>query len=328
MKLMLDLQINDPEKRLAYLDPVMLVGSCFTEHLGKYLKESKFQILQNPYGILFDPLSVSSMVLSLINEAGYVEKDVFYLNELWQSWQHHSIFSNLDKENMLKTINESQQYGHMFLKKSKWILITLGSAFSYRLKEGNLPVANCHRAPAQWFDKHLMSIEEINSALDTCIHRLFQFNPGIRVIFSVSPVRHIRDGVIENNRSKARLIECVHHLVNKFNNIYYFPAYELVIDILRDYRFFDIDMVHPNYQATDFVIQQFVQHFIDEGSQVIIEEIKKLNIAKNHRAFQPQTLAHKLFLQTHLEKVKALKSKYEFLDLEYEMAYFSNQQKR
>jgi GSCFA family len=327
MKFMLDLQINAPEQKLSYPDQVMLVGSCFTEHIGKYLKESKFQILQNPHGILFDPFSVSSVIVSLINDVGYGEKDLFYLNELWHSWQHHSIFSNLDKENMLSTINKAQHNGHQFLKNTKWIFITLGSAFSYRLREGKLPVANCHRAPAQWFDKHLMSIEEINSALDTCIHRLFQFNPDIRILFSVSPVRHIRDGVIENNRSKARLIECVHHLVNKFKNIYYFPAYELVIDVLRDYRFFDIDMVHPNYQATEFVIQQFVQHFIDEGSQMIMEEIKKINIAKNHQAFQPQTLAHKLFLQTHLEKVNALKSKHGFLDLEYETAYFSNQQK-
>jgi len=184
-------------------------------------------------------------------------------------------------------------------------------------------VANCHRAPAQWFNKHLMGIEEINSALDNCIHQLFHFNKELQIIFTVSPVRHIRDGVIENNRSKARLIEVVHHLANKFDRIHYFPAYELVIDVLRDYRFYDIDMVHPNYQATEFVLEKFAQHFIDESSQAIMQEVKKIVIARKHKAFQPDTKAHKQFLQNHFEKVQQLKMRCPFLDLEEEINYFS-----
>ena len=134
-----------------------------------------------------------------------------------------------------------------------------------------------------------MTIEEINTALDNCLHQLFHFNPDLQVIFTVSPVRHIRDGVVENNRSKARLIESVHHLVNKFDRLWYFPAYELVIDVLRDYRFYDIDMVHPNYPATQYVLEKFTQHFIDEPSRQIMEEVKKIAIARKHKAFQPST---------------------------------------
>ncbi|HEY4877279.1 MAG TPA: GSCFA domain-containing protein [Puia sp.] len=327
MNFMLDVQINSPEKKINYRDPVMLVGSCFTEHIGNNLQELKFEILQNPNGILFDPQSVSSSIISYINSKKYSENDLIYLNELWQSWNHHSVFSNIDKGKCLQAINDSQEKAHQFLKKSKWLIVTLGSSFSYRLKENNQPVANCHRAPAQLFDKHLMTIEEINSALDNYVHQLFQFNPNIRIIFTVSPVRHIRDGVIDNNRSKARLIECVHHLVNKFDNIYYFPTYELVIDVLRDYRFYDIDMVHPNYQATEFVLQKFVQYYVDEESTLLMEEIKKIVIARKHKAFNPSINAHKKFLKDHFAKVALLKSKHSFLNFEEELSYFSNNSK-
>jgi len=336
MDFMLDINIPSPVNKLSYGQPVMLIGSCFTEHIGNSLQELKFETMQNPNGILFDPLSVANSLVSYVQKKHYGEDDLFYLNELWQSWKHHSIFSNIDKSDGLKAINKSQDKAHEFLVKAKWLIITLGSSFSYRLVDGISPsfkkgegveVANCHRAPAQWFNKHLMSIEEINSALDNCIHQLFHFNPTLEIIFTVSPVRHIRDGVIENNRSKARLIEVVHHLAGKFDRIHYFPAYELVIDVLRDYRFFDIDMVHPNYQATDFVLEKFAEKFIDETSNQILQEVKKIVIARKHKAFQPNTKAHQQFLQQHLEKTEQLKKKYPFLDLNGELEYFLKEAK-
>lgn len=333
MDFMLDINIPSPAKKINYRDPLMLIGSCFTEHIGGSLAELKFDVLQNPNGILFDPFSVSCNLVSYIRHQKYTPDDLFFLNELWCSWRHHSIFSNMDKGECLRKINLAQDQAYLFLKKAKWLIITLGSSFSYRLNDeapsfvrgmiGN-EVANCHRAPAQWFNKHLMTIDEINAALDNCLHQLFRFNPAIRVIFTVSPVRHIRDGVTENNRSKARLIEVVHHLAGKFDKIYYFPAYELVIDVLRDYRFFDIDMVHPNYQATEFVLEKFEEHYIDEESLSIIQDIKKIMIARKHRAFQPDTDAHKRFLQSHSEKTKELKAKYPFLRLDEELNYFSS----
>jgi hypothetical protein len=329
MEFMLDINIPSPREKINYNQPLMLVGSCFTEHIGNSLKDLKFDILQNPNGILFDPFSVAGSLVSYVEQKKYAPDELFYLNELWQSWHHHSVFSGRDKNECIQRINQSQNRAHQFLKKAKWLIITLGSSFSYRLvedqsgkKAGGIQVANCHRAPAQWFNKQLLAIEEIHAVLDNCIHRIFQFNPDIRIIFTVSPVRHIRDGVIENNRSKARLIEAVHNLVNKFDRISYFPAYELVIDVLRDYRFYDIDLVHPNYQATEFVLEKFEEDFIDEPSRAIMEEVKKISIARKHRAFQPDTEAHKQFLKIHFEKTKQLKSKYPFLDLEEELNYF------
>jgi len=323
MEFQLPIQINPLPSPVNYRDKLLLVGSCFTEHIGNKLGELKFNLLQNPNGILFDPHSVASSLVSYVHNKQYGPDDLFYLNELWQSWQHHSIFSKMQKEEALTAINDSQTNAHQFLKTADWIIITLGSSFSYRLTATNMPVANCHRAPAQTFRKHMMNIEEINSEMDNCIHQLFHFNPRLKIIFTVSPVRHIRDGVVENNRSKARLIEVVHHLVNKFDKLYYFPAYELVIDVLRDYRFYDVDMVHPNYPATEFVLEKFAQYCIDEPSQQIMEEIKKIAIARKHRPFQPNTNAHRQFLAAHAVKAKELQDRFPFLDLSEEITYFN-----
>jgi hypothetical protein len=325
MEFQVPINIPSLPSPINYKDKSLLVGSCFTEHIGNKLEELKFPVLQNPNGILFDPASIAASLVSYIHNKQYTEADLFFLNELWQSWRHHSRFSGTDKKTVLGNINQSQQHAHEFLKSANWLIITPGTAFSYQLtpeSRGEGGVANCHRAPAAWFDKHLMSIEEINSTLDNCIHQLFQFNPSLKIIFTVSPVRHIRDGVIDNNRSKARLLEVVHNLVNKFDRLFYFPAYELVIDVLRDYRFYDVDMVHPNYQGTQFVMEKFMQHCIDEPSRNLSGEIQKLVIARRHKAFQPETEAHKKFLKSHLEKAQSLQKQYPFLDLSNEIEYF------
>ncbi len=336
MQFQIPIQIKSPEKRINYRDKILLTGSCFTEHIGHALNDLKFSVLQNPNGILFDPTSVCKSLHSYITNYKYKEGELFQLNEVWNSWNHHSQFSNIDKANCLNEINASQQKAHKFLKEADWLIITLGSSFSYRLcKESseNPPlggrgagegagVANCHRAPQHWFDKHLLEIDKTISLLEETIRQLMEFNPALKIIFTISPVRHIRDGVVENNRSKARLLEAVHYVVNKFNGVNYFPAYELVIDVLRDYRFYDVDMVHPNYQATEFVMEKFKENFIDLDSQLLMEEIRKIIIAKKHKAFQPETNAHKLFLKTQLEKAKELQAQFPFLDFEDEINYF------
>lgn len=340
---MLDINIPAPKDLVNYREPILLTGSCFTEHIGNSLQDLKFDVLQNPNGILFDPASVAASLVSYVQNKQYSASDLFHLHEVWQSWHHHSRFSHVDWEESLQMINASQQRAHDFLKRAKWLIITLGSAFSYRLTD-NAPadaqvgfdttgsvapgrdhaVANCHRAPGQWFRKHLMTIEEINTVLDNSLYQVLKFNPSLRVIFTVSPVRHIRDGVVDNNRSKARLLEVVHHLVNKFDRMYYFPAYELVIDVLRDYRFYDIDMVHPNYPATSFVLDHFMKNYTDAESQQAAAEVQKIVIARKHKAFHPATEAHKKFLASHAVKAKELQERYPFLNLEEEIRYFKS----
>jgi len=334
MNFMVNIDLRKPPRQINYEDKILLIGSCFTEHIGNSLEELKFSVLQNPNGILFDPRSVSKSLVSYIENRQYNEKDFFQLNEIWHSWRHHSRFSNTNLNEAVRIVNTSQQMAHQFLKQADWIIVTLGSSFSYQLteqaanaggdqREAGAGVANCHRAPAQWFNKHLMTVDEIILNLDDALRQLFQLNPDLNIVFTVSPVRHIRDGVVDNNRSKARLIEVVHQLVSKYDNLNYFPAYELVIDVLRDYRFFDTDLVHPNYMATEFVLEKFAESFIDEPTQKLMQEIKSLVTARKHKAFQPDTTAHQQFLKTYFEKAKVLKEKYSFLDLDEEIKYFN-----
>ena len=196
MDFMLNFEPPKLSRQINYRDKLLLIGSCFTEHIGNALGDAKFSLLQNPNGILFDPVSVCSSLVSYIQNKQYTESDLFQLNEVWNSWQHHSRFSHIDRAEGLRIINESQQRAHEFLKEADWLIITLGTSFSYRLTDQSeilksLPkggdsgaVANCHRAPAQWFSKHLLSIQEIIEALDLCMHQLFQFNPKLKIIFT------------------------------------------------------------------------------------------------------------------------------------------------
>jgi GSCFA family len=335
MELMLNIDLKKLPVPINYRDKILLTGSCFTEHIGNALQELKFPVLQNPNGILFGPDSVCNSLVSYINNKRYSKDDLFQLNEVWHSWQHHSRFSNIDASEAVRIINESQQTAHEFLKKADWLIITLGSSFTYNLTsefskfspgpaglEG-AGVANCHRAPANWFTKEMLETDVIKNILEDCLEELMQFNPKLKFILTISPVRHIRDGVVENNRSKARLIEAVYYIVSKIDKAHYFPAYELVIDVLRDYRFYDIDMVHPNYQATEFVLEKFAETCIDEESKQIMEQVKSIVIARKHKAFQPATKAHQQFLISHFEKTKILQEKYPFLDLKNELVYFS-----
>ncbi len=190
----LPIQINAPVEKIRYPQKILLTGSCFTEHIGQHLSDIKFDILQNPNGILFDPISVANSLISYLKPELYQNDDLFFYNELWQSWNHHGIFSDTNQSKALKKINRSQETAHEFLKQADWLFITLGSAFVYLLKENNRPVANCHRAPGDWFTKKLLPVEEMLAGLDEAMHRLFELNPKLQIVYTISPVRHVRDG--------------------------------------------------------------------------------------------------------------------------------------
>lgn len=322
MDLTLQPNIQPLAHPITYKDGILLIGSCFTEHISDRLQQHKFNVLSNPDGILFNPLSVAHSLDSYLAKKQYTTNDLFYLNELWNSWHHHTRFSNIAQAAALEGINQSQQVAGTFIKHAGWVIITLGSAFQYYLKDKNLPVANNHRAPAQWFEKRLLSISEITAALKNTMEKLFSVNPHVQVLLTISPVRHIRDGVVDNNRSKARLIEATHTLCGQLDRVHYFPAYELIIDVLRDYRFYDIDFVHPNYLATTFVWEQFVKTCIDPSAKEVMEQVHEIMVARGHKARFPQTEAHQKFRQSHATKARELMHKYPYLDLKEELNYF------
>jgi len=323
MELLLPFQVTLPPFKISYSDKILFIGSCFTEEIGKMMKELKFDVLQNPNGILYDPLSISSALDSYIDNKQYKEDDLFLLNELWHSWQHHSAFSGMNKEAVLQNINRSQTEAHLFLKNASWLIITLGTSYNYQLKKSLQPVSNCHKAPQDFFEKKLLSTEEIISQLSNVISKLQSYNSSLKIIFTVSPVRHVKDGVIENNRSKARLIEAIHSIKENNKDILYFPAYELIIDVLRDYRFYKDDLVHPTETATTFVFETFCNTYLDEPTKKLSEEIKPIIAAFKHRPFQSESAAHKKFQSAQLEKIKIIKTNFPFMDFSNEEQFFT-----
>jgi hypothetical protein len=306
MKFRYEFAIKKLPQPITHQQKLLLIGSCFTENIGEKLDKYKFTTLQNPHGILFNPVSVAEALTDYIEETVYTEKDLFFLNEAWHSWKHHSRFSGFTPEEAVQKINASVNGAHHYLKETDYLLITLGSAWTYVLSEeaqnakpGQV-AANNHKAPSAWFQRRLLTTEEVLRVLDNAIHRLFHFNPKLKIIFTISPVRHLREGVVENNRSKAVLIQAVHHLVDKFDRLYYFPAYELVIDDLRDYRFYAEDLVHPNYFATQYVWEKLVESCMDEKTKNLMEKIQAINLAYQHKPLSEKTEAHKAFKKKYL----------------------------
>ncbi|SCB74252.1 GSCFA family protein [Chitinophaga costaii] len=313
---------------LRYSDRFLLLGSCFAEEIGDLLQQHKFQVLQNPHGILYNPLSITQALQSYLDGKVYTADDLFQQDDLWHSWAHHSRFSAATPEAALDKINVAQQAAIHRIENADWLIITLGTAFGYQLRESGRLVANCHKAPAHTFNKKLLSVEEIITSLDNVMHRLFFRNRQVRILFTVSPVRHVRDGVVENNLSKAILLQAVHHMVHKFERLHYFPAYELVIDDLRDYRFYKEDLVHPNEMAVQYVWEQFCKYALAPAELALLHAVQELRQAAAHRPFNPATPQHQQFLARYAQKTGALQAAHPFLDLSSEAAYFNTKEHR
>ena len=330
VKFKLDLSVKPTSNSIQYQHKTFLIGSCFTENMGIKLQHHLFDTLENPHGILFNPVSVQNALTDYVNNKDYTASDLFLLNEVWNSWHHHSRFSGVTQQAALEKINTSIQKAHTYLKSANHLVITLGSAWIYELTDqalgkAGLIVANNHKAPSNWFTKRLLKPEELLNKLQELTSILFAFNPNLQIIFTISPVRHLREGLVENNRSKAVLIQAVHDLVESTKQVTYFPAYELVIDDLRDYRFYAEDLVHPNYAATTYVWEKFVGSYMKPETQVIMKQVAELQLAANHKPFFEGSLEHQKFLQSCLAKSEQLQQKYPQLPLQNHLQFFKSQ---
>ena len=328
MKFKLTLEAKPSKYSIDYADKLMLIGSCFTENIGAKFKLHLFNVLENPYGILFNPVSVSSALTEIIEARSYESKDLFQHNELWHSWHHHSRFSAIDQQAALDKINSSIQGAHHFLKTANRLVITLGSAWLYHLTPdaplgAGQVVANNHKAPADWFFKSLMQPAILLEHLHGLVKRLQAFNPNLHISFTISPVRHLREGLIENNRSKAVLIHAVHELMSLCENVDYFPAYEYVIDDLRDYRFYAEDLVHPNFAASGYVWEKLIETYMKPETQSVMKQVAELQLALSHKPFFIGSIEHQKFLQACIRKTTALMEAHPYLPLHDHLAFFT-----
>ena len=299
--------IKKSQNPIDYNSQLLLMGSCFAENMGEKLEYFKFQTTVNPFGIIFNPVSIEKLVDRMVNQKPFTDQDVFLHNDLWHCYEVHSGLSNPDKEDFLKSLNHTIDQSHQQITKVTHFQITYGTSWVYRHKTSNEIVANCHKVPQKEFEKELLSVEQIQSSIQNTIALVQKINPDCHFIFTISPVRHTKDGFVENQQSKAHLITALHASITQFPTSSYFPSYEIMIDELRDYRFYAEDMLHPNQVAIDYIWIRFSESYINESEYQIMKEVESIQKALLHKPFNPESESHHKFLIQLLSKIEKVK---------------------
>ena len=297
------------KNQMDYKSSVLLLGSCFSGNIGGKLDYFKFQNLQNPFGILFHPKAIETLISNAVNKKEYSENDVFFHNEQWHCFDAHSKLSNASKASLLTGLNNQIELTHNQIKNSTHIIITLGTAWAYLFNKTEKLVANCHKVPQKQFGKKILSVDEICQSLKNIEELIRLVNPKANLIFTVSPIRHTKDGFVKNMQSKAHLISAIHQFLNQNLSIgnlnsLYFPSYEIMMDELRDYRFYKEDMLHPNKTAINYIWECFKSVWIDDNVFKIMDQIDVIQKGLLHKPFNPKSEALQKFIQ-NLETNKA-----------------------
>ena len=303
--------VNTYEFPISYSSKLLLLGSCFAENMGEKFDYFKFQTTINPFGIIFNPVSIEKLVKRAVNRIIFTEADVFFHNDLWHSYDVHSECSQTDTEILLKQLNAAVEVMHRQITEVSHIVITYGTSWVYRLKATNEIVANCHKVPQNEFAKEILTPETIAQSMRNTMDLIHQINPDCKFIFTVSPVRHTKDGFPENQRSKAHLITAIQTILNpKSSLLNYFPAYEIMMDELRDYRFYADDMLHPSQTAIDYIWIRFFEHYVNDNCFATMQEVCNIQKGLAHRPFNPNSKSHQQFLEILNQKIIRLKEQF------------------
>jgi hypothetical protein len=311
-----EIELQPSTYRLNHKDKILFIGSCFTDNIGQKLRELYFNIRINPFGVVYNPLSLLNSLGMLLDGEEFNDDDLEFRNELWFSWDHHSSFSDPHKEICLNNINQEIKSSSKHLKKADFILVTFGTAWVYRLKKNGEIVSNCHKVPEKEFDRILLSPRDIINSWKVFLPELLHKNKELKIIFTVSPVRHWKDGAHGNQLSKSVLLLAIDEICRMFpENTEYFPAYEILLDDLRDYRYYSDDLLHPNSQAVNYIWSLFEKVYFDKQTLEINKELGKLIQARNHRPYNEETDAYQKFLKKIASQANQIAKKYPFLKL-------------
>ncbi len=321
-------EISPWENKIGYDDPSVWMGSCFTENIGNKMKRLKFPVQVNPFGVIYNPVSVKNSLEVLIEIKFLGYDDLKWHNNMWHSFYHHSSFSHPEKDECLDMINSSIKEASSLLREARFLFITFGTARVYEYIETGRIVSNCHKIPAANFRHYLLEVDYIVEVFKEVLNKLSYLNPAVNVVFTISPVRHWKDGPVGNQLSKSSLIVAVQRLVELFSFAYYFPAYEIVMDDLRDYRFYEKDMLHVGSQAVDYIWEKFSGAFISHNSALIMREVEKICQALSHKPFNPASPQHRSFLQKVKLQIGELEKKYPFLNFREELNMIEDRLKK
>lgn len=319
MELFTKIDLPRLELRIDHTMRGLMLGSCFAESIADRMRRAKFTLTANPFGVLYNPASIGEAIDRLNEGRQFTHDDLSVNDDLWFSFAHHGSFSALDPDQALDRMNCAFREGTQALHNADYVAITLGTAWTYRLKETGAIVANCHKLPASKFTRSRLSVTQISEIFRPLLEGVLRDK---RVLFTVSPIRHIKDGLSENALSKATLLVAVRELERLYANVEYFPAYEIMIDELRDYRFYKEDMVHPSDQAVDYIWSQFRCVTMDEPTRQLINRIESVDRAMNHRPFNPDSPSHAKFKQSMLRTVKNLSGANPNVDFNNELNFF------
>lgn len=307
---------------IGYSDKILMMGSCFAENIGQKIKQAKLNVVVNPFGILFNPESIAIAIEQALAGSPVTDTDVFQHNGLWSGFGFHGSFSSADKAEALRKMNSGVNEAHNQTKGLTRLILTFGTAYIYRNVADGRVVANCHKLPAANFVREMLTVEQIVSRYSALIDRLREINSALQIVFTVSPVRHLRDGAHQNQLSKATLLLAVDQLVEKFDNAHYFPSYELLLDDLRDYRFYDADMCHPSAMAVDYIWQAMRDNCISQSDNALIDSVMKFVTAANHRPLNPDTDEFRLFVRNQSEAVAEFAANHPEIDLSAEIEHW------
>lgn len=309
MQLKTSIHLEPYQFTVDHQQDIFSIGSCFAQIMGSKLDDAKFKILNNPFGTIYNPLSIIQL-LKFSLDLQLPEDSSYLLNQgLHYNYHMHGDLSDLSREKLQDKIEEAIAKANQQLKEAHWLIITLGTAFVYERIANNTIVANCHRVPAKEFNRKMLQVSTITRAFDDFLPKLKTINPEIRLIVTVSPVRHVRDGMPQNSVSKATLRLACQHLITNYDFIDYFPSYEFMLDDLRDYRFYADDMLHPSRMAEEYIWQNFQQRYMNEATRQLINEWNKIRQALLHRPFHPHTKEHQQFIKKTIEKLQRFKHK-------------------
>jgi hypothetical protein len=313
MRLQTNIQLKkQTENPINYHSKMILLGSCFSENIGAKFDFYKFQVLQNPFGILFHPRAIEKFIYQVVSEKVFTDNDIFFKNERWHCFDVHSTMSSSNKETLLYNLNSGIKSTYLALKNASHCIITFGTAWIYRFSETDEIVANCHKIPQKKFAKELLSVNQISESIQNIISFLTSINPEITVIFTISPVRHLKDGFVENSQSKAHLIAAI-NVISKDKNIFYFPSYEIMMDELRDYRFYGEDMIHPNQIGIQYIWEKFINTWFFEETIPIMHEIEVIQKAILHKPFNENSEKHQAFLENLEGKKRKIQERFPFI---------------
>ncbi len=315
MDLQTKVPIQPADNPIDYQNKVLLLGSCFVENMGVKFSYFQFRNSLNPFGILFHSLAIENLVQRAVDGPSYSADEVFEQDGIWHCFDAHSELRSNDRDTLLQLLTQRLMETKRSLETASHIIITLGTAWVYRNVASKKIVANCHKVPQKEFQKELLTTDEIKTSLENCLALVKKVNPNTQFIFTVSPVRHLKDGFVENQRSKAHLITALHQMING-NDVSYFPAYEIMMDELRDYRFYGKDMLHPNELAVDYIWEKFRSAWISPDCLSVMEEVDSIQKGLKHRPFNPDSDAHQKFRASLQAKITYLQEKYPFMKFE------------